>query len=963
MLEALAALGLASNILSFVDFAIKMTNDASELARSADGLLNADRDLEIYTSKIHELSQSLERQHDSSPHSSQHVAAVQELATLSKITAEEILQHLRCLKAQDSRRWLTNLIHAFRMWRKSGQVDPGLAKLDRLQQGVQTHLLALLRFAESPLLFHLAYPEVPLIMTSRDEQSDLQWLIREAKDEGQKAMLEMKSSILEAIGSTSSSHHEDYQRLKDQLEILVKDGKDVATRLVLRSLGYEDMAARYSRIQKAHTDTFEWVFKRQDIHFGSWLESASTHGVFWISGKAGSGKSTLMRYLYEHQKTRDALHTWAGSQERLVIAGHFFWAAGTEKQKSQEGLLRSLLHHILRQRPAWIPLICPSHIKESFDFGVRDPWSLQELLTVFQKVLQLDSVDLGEGVLEANSICLFIDGLDEYSGEISEVIEIIQHAADSPHVKIIISSREWPVIDRAFHKDGKAMLRLQDLTKEDIRQYVEEKFRKCSQVSVLHEDQRFSRLKDDITTKAQGVFFWVFLVVRSLLEGLMNDDDISILEKRVAELPPDLESYFQRVLDDIAPAYRKDTARLLMTMLWAWKPLPLISLHMAMSHANDGNLKTYQGVNDGEFAEKMNESLKKQVHARCKDFLEIEVDPDFQENSFSRTRESQAHCQYRVDFLHLTVRDFLEETSMKSQLLEWVEGSFDPSICVCTCLRFWITTLPSSFFDVSDQSRRHTTAIYESMIDTIVHYFRDLEKARNTNLYDVVEEFNKYMKMRKRSPDEISLLASNTSLNNLQHDFLMWALSRGLTFYACRKVQLDPGSVTENNKQVLLRMAARPDERRDDRRTESIDELWIRIDLVRSLFEAGAQPEAKLGALRNWEPPRWRLLLKYLHYLRGAGVNINDGSQSTMWVEAYIDFTELLISYGADPKDEIPIRADREENHTAFVYVAHMVGYEEAQRIRTELWKTPKRLKTSSSIQNNCRSCRKSQPS
>lgn len=113
MLEALAALGLASNILSFVDFAIKLTNDASELARSADGLLNADRDLEMYTSKIHELSQSLERQHNSSPHSSQHVAAVQELATLSKNTADEILQHLRCLKARDTRRWLTNLIHAF----------------------------------------------------------------------------------------------------------------------------------------------------------------------------------------------------------------------------------------------------------------------------------------------------------------------------------------------------------------------------------------------------------------------------------------------------------------------------------------------------------------------------------------------------------------------------------------------------------------------------------------------------------------------------------------------------------------------------------------------------------------------------------------------------------------------------------------------------------------------------------
>lgn len=479
------------------------------------------------------------------------------------------------------------------------------------------------------------------------------------------------------------------------------------------------------------------------------------------------------------------------------------------------------------------------------------------------------------------------------------------------------------------------MLRLQDLTKEDIRQYVEEKFRECSQVSVLHEDHRFSRLKDDITTKAQGVFFWVFLVVRSLLEGLLNDDDISILEKRVAELPPDLESYFERVLNDIAPTYREDTARLLMTILWAGKPLPLISLQMAMSHVNADNIKRYQEGDDGELAEQMNESLKKQIHARCKDFLEIEVDPKIQENKYGRTRESQAHCLYRVDFLHSTVRDFLKETSVKNQLLEWVEGSFDPSICVCNCLRFWITTLPSSFFDDSAQTSGYNDMIYGGMmIATIGGQLRRLEEERNTESYDLIETFNIDMKMRKRSPGELSILAMHSHLKDLHRDFLKWALFQRLTFYACRKIQLDPGSVTENNKQALLVLAARPARPS----TESADGFQTRTGLVRFLFEAGAQPEAeveevKVGGLRDLTAPRWRLLLRYLHYLREADGDSNDDSQLKIWVEACVDFAKLLISYGADPEDKIPVEWDEEEVYLAVKYIQRVLGSEAAKKL------------------------------
>jgi len=42
----------------------------------------------------------------------------------------------------------------------------------------------------------------------------------------------------------------------------------------------------------------------------TWLSSG--HGIYHISVKLGSGKSTLMRYLCEHKQTKSLLKEWAG---------------------------------------------------------------------------------------------------------------------------------------------------------------------------------------------------------------------------------------------------------------------------------------------------------------------------------------------------------------------------------------------------------------------------------------------------------------------------------------------------------------------------------------------------------------------------------------------------------------------------------------------------------------------------
>jgi hypothetical protein len=84
---------------------------------------------------------------------------------------------------------------------------------------------------------------------------------------------------------------------------------------ISRNLLHATIQDRLDGVLSAHRTTFEWVFKNpsQKVHpwsgFANWLQHGS--GIYWVNGKAGSGKSTLFGYLYYHEKAKAQLRAWA----------------------------------------------------------------------------------------------------------------------------------------------------------------------------------------------------------------------------------------------------------------------------------------------------------------------------------------------------------------------------------------------------------------------------------------------------------------------------------------------------------------------------------------------------------------------------------------------------------------------------------------------------------------------------
>lgn len=194
------------------------------------------------------------------------------------------------------------------------------------------------------------------------------------------------------------------------------------SRKILESLHFRYITDRYESVNKAHDKTLKWVScdpgtsRRPWSNLPQWLETG--HGCYWIRGKAGSDKSTLMKFLCQNEKTKQHLQEWAGSRS-LTTASFFLWHLGFDIQKSQEGLLRALLYEILAKYQWLMPRIMPDLFIEASkqEFGLQgfvNP-SLSELMRWFKN---LGSFLVHE---ETQRMCLFIDGIDEYSGNHMEL--------------------------------------------------------------------------------------------------------------------------------------------------------------------------------------------------------------------------------------------------------------------------------------------------------------------------------------------------------------------------------------------------------------------------------------------------------------------------------------------------------------------------------------------------------------
>lgn len=448
------------------------------------------------------------------------------------------------------------------------------------------------------------------------------------------------------------------------------------------------MDSREDALDPAHRNTFDWIMEQSDAStagppspFLDWL--ATEQSIFWLSGKAGSGKSTLMKFLVTH-RTMDTVLQNAFPDKTVLVAWHYLFERGKDPlQKSREGLLRHLLYHFIFQSPLLAkPIFRQQNVTRTFNY--QKTWSWEELKKALQVVLEEKPPNF--------ELIFFVDGLDEYrpmeklsgtetsvvdnnddddddadedpssqrartiAGGHQDIADLVLKFSRFDNVKVVVSSRPLLIFRDTFRPF--TSIALHTLTASDISSYVADRLANnegLAQLTVLRPSFE-EDVKKEILGKADGVFLWVRLVLDLLTQGLRDGDTVDELLDKLRGMPKQLggkKGLYMAMLLNLPVEYRKQGYEYFQMLQRSEVDLDPLMLSFAMEDPQVVFTTPIKRITDAEIDIRRKRTSDRLL-SRCGGLLE--------------TRGTS--WSPRINFIHQTAKEFAGKRSNWEHLLQ-----------------------------------------------------------------------------------------------------------------------------------------------------------------------------------------------------------------------------------------------------------------------------------------------------
>ncbi|KAL7805230.1 hypothetical protein V8C44DRAFT_352281 [Trichoderma aethiopicum] len=337
-----------------------------------------------------------------------------------------------------------------------------------------------------------------------------------------------------------------------------QDNFSIRRKELLNSLRFDQIGSRQSNIETAHEETCSWFLEH--LTYLTWLNaggSSTSHGILWLAGKPGAGKSTIMKFLYTHLRQ-------AQDDSTSAILSFFFHARGELLEKSTTGMYRSLLLQLLETFPDL------QSVFDDFSLVPKDNHACPPM-NVIRKLFH-NAVLL----LNTRTLTCIIDALDESDEQ--QVRDMVNYFEDlgreaikhNIQLRICFSSRHYPYI--SIQDALRLTLEDQKGHGQDMERYVKSRLKGSPDL--------FGDVQAQVLQKAAGVFMWVVLVV-SILNAEFDRGRIFAVRKRLQELPVGLSDLFKNIL-------RRDNENMqelllcLQWILYAKRPLRPDEFYLAL---------------------------------------------------------------------------------------------------------------------------------------------------------------------------------------------------------------------------------------------------------------------------------------------------------------------------------------------------------------------------------------------
>ena len=409
---------------------------------------------------------------------------------------------------------------------------------------------------------------------------------------------------------------------------------------------------RIDKIAEAQENTFEWIWS-EDEPIKHWL--CRERGLFWISGKPGSGKSTMMKKVF-----LDIERQYARSE--IAVVGFFFSNLGEKLGRTFEGLLSVILEKLLRQRPEIINIVIDNFPEVFEDWNsLKAGPSSEELAFEFgAERLKRTVLDVVRRGPRSMKLVVCVDALDECDDmttkHLISCFRQLVSETNQTSVRVCFSGRG--IADAFLNTEEELKgFTMEDRSKKDIEAFV------SNTISAFpfSKSETFvaGRLIKAVVSKANGVFLWAVLVCRKLSDGCEQGDTLTEMLGSLKTIPPELSGVFSSMLASVDETHIAETNFMLALMLAAERPLEVEELCFAMALGSEVIFSSQKAMQENSGIVHSTPIMMRRIRHRCRGLLEgIGVSNPSWKPTNASTHDSSKETIV-IQFVHQTVKGFL----------------------------------------------------------------------------------------------------------------------------------------------------------------------------------------------------------------------------------------------------------------------------------------------------------------
>ncbi|KAI1458952.1 hypothetical protein F4805DRAFT_456345 [Annulohypoxylon moriforme] len=714
-MDPLSAFAMAGTVATFVQMGYRLVVNTYTIYNTASGMAREDEQLGFFIEKLGKLSESMISTTPTLEHSALGLGdaerGMKSVASRCISLSDRLIKILNRSRTKDPRSLRQSAIAAFQGLLNNRKKEELKKELDECQR-----------------LFHMELSNTVQILRKVDNVATSSLRIVEGEIAAlRQHITELEKGItLTDIGEEAANKIASLVKLSNDSIILIQ------TKPFLELLSFSKLHQRYEAVGKAHSETFNWIFQddpnrspkalQGKLLFTKWLRSGN--GIFHIAGKPGSGKSTLMKFIYKHEKTKDLLNCWAAGR-RVILGKYFFWRPGEySSEHSITGLLRTLLYDVLESCPELVPRIFP---REWAEMHPTTHPSLSNVYLSYDDIHDaFDRLINGRDVLESRCFFFVIDGLDEFQETRDEGYKDLIRLLSSwttkapERIKICVSSREHAVFFDYFSEvQG---LRLQDLTSDDIYRFVKEKLESNPNFLEMEKpEDGVNKLVSEVVQKSNGVFLWVALVVKLLDDACDDEDNFQGLERKIDFLPPEVRDLFDELFNSIHESDRDESAQtftIALKLLKNERGMRLSLLRYSLLDDCNVNPLFASSIDfldkkfldwDDEAIGKRLKRARKRLYKRCKGLLEViegDDDPLILRPEDGLPGFKDTHLSQRISLIHRSIQEYLEEKQISEERATRTKN-FDAVHAICKTYAAELAALKLKKPDCDDRCYYH----------------------------------------------------------------------------------------------------------------------------------------------------------------------------------------------------------------------------------------------------------------